>query len=163
MAHDSEGAVKAHRNGSRRELIVCIDLLNNGFDVFKNVSGFGCDLVAWKFNRYYGVEVKSGQHRMGRQYRTKNYPILPAIQPNQLERCDVVALVNPEGEVQYFAKPKTEFATAYGYGSVSGLPYDSPYDLKEKVKILWYGYRKSRSSPLLTTNPPTSPSVQNPS
>ena len=48
--------------GARSELLVCADLLDKGYSVFRSVSpACNFDLVAWKDRRLWKVEVKTAK------------------------------------------------------------------------------------------------------
>lgn len=104
--------------GTSRELLVCVDLLDKGFDVFRNVCGAGCDLVCQKNDLVFFVEVKTinGKPRPGKTCRTKGtLPFIP-IYGRQLKRCDVAAAVDDEKHVWYVVKSAAleQFKHVYG-------------------------------------------------
>lgn len=48
--------------GALSELLVCADLLNEGFEVFRSVSqSCSCDLICMKDDKIYRVEVKTAR------------------------------------------------------------------------------------------------------
>jgi len=52
------------------ELEVCIDLLNKGYEIFKNVCQTGsCDLIALKNGRTYIVEVTENEIKIGNEMK----------------------------------------------------------------------------------------------
>jgi Holliday junction resolvase-like predicted endonuclease len=51
----------ATETGTISELYACLDLMKKGYDVFRAVSGGQfCDLIAYKNNKFYRVEVRTG-------------------------------------------------------------------------------------------------------
>lgn len=47
--------------GVRSELLVCIDLIEKGFEVFRAMSNNSCDLIALKNGRCFRLEVKTSK------------------------------------------------------------------------------------------------------
>ena len=47
--------------GAVSELLVCADLLNRGYEVFRSVSqSCSCDIVAYKDSKYIAIEIRTG-------------------------------------------------------------------------------------------------------
>ncbi len=90
--------------GAQSELLVCADLLNQGFEVYRNVSPTGAtDLVAIKKPYVFMVQVKTKS--CGRSAFYGN---------------DVVAVV--QGGIHYFVREK-EWVEAFNPCSVVGVDY----------------------------------------
>ena len=90
--------------GARSELLVCADLLSQGFQVYRNVSPTGVtDLVAIKKSYVFMVQVKTKS--CGRTAFYGN---------------DVVAVV--QGGIHYFVREK-EWLEAFNPCSVVGADY----------------------------------------
>lgn len=84
---------KGHVTGIVHELVVCIDLLRKGFEVFKAVSGSAtCDLAVLKNGKLWRVEVTTA-------YRTLSGGTLFNI--HEESKYDLFALVFKDGEIQY--------------------------------------------------------------
>jgi len=70
--------------GARNEIICVLDLLRQGFTVYRNVAAHGVvDLLAWKRGRVIKIQVKSEVGRHG------------------LRRNDVLAVVTSDGLLRY--------------------------------------------------------------
>ena len=70
--------------GARNEIICALDLLRQGFVVYRNIAAHGIvDLLAWKRGQVVRVQVKSEVGRHG------------------LRRNDVLAVVNHDGLLRY--------------------------------------------------------------
>ena len=73
--------------GARYELICCLDLLRQGFTVYRNVAAAGSsDLLGLKRGQVVKVQVKSEVGRHG------------------IRRNDVLAVVSPQGILRYRAR-----------------------------------------------------------
>jgi hypothetical protein len=56
---DQETSISAQHTGAAGELRICADLLLRGYEVYRNVSSAGVDVVAYKNGKFYRVEVKA--------------------------------------------------------------------------------------------------------
>ena len=82
--------------GAISELIVTVDMLKRGFEVFRAVSAHcSCDLAALKDGKLLRIEVKTS-------YRTKN----TIVRENDEHKADILALVLRGCEIVY--KPALE-------------------------------------------------------
>ena len=79
--------------GGAGELLVCADLIYQGYEVFRAVTqAASCDLIRLKDGVLERVEVRSGRRNTeGRLYYAKVYST----------KCDVIAVVTPEREIVY--------------------------------------------------------------
>jgi hypothetical protein len=76
--------------GAISELVVCTDLLQKGYDVFRALSpSSACDLVALKNGQCYRVEVKTRPH------------LNLTVTRRQKGLQDVMAVVSHKGEIAY--------------------------------------------------------------
>jgi Holliday junction resolvase len=65
--------ISKQHTGAAGELRICADLLLRGYEVYRNVSSSGVDIVAYKNKRFYRVEAKSTQ--MGTKDKNSNWDI----------------------------------------------------------------------------------------
>jgi len=78
--------LSAGNKGAINELLVCLDLLKKGYDVFRAVSpSSSCDLIVLKDKKLFRVEVTSGWIRKGKKYSNKNQ--------RDLNKMDILAIV----------------------------------------------------------------------
>jgi hypothetical protein len=62
---------KKHR-GAHNELLACAFLLNEGYEVFRNVSPCGwADLIAYKEGKFLRIDVKGARNIKGLELRQK--------------------------------------------------------------------------------------------
>lgn len=81
--------------GALGELVVSVDLLRHGFEVFRSVSqSCSCDLIAMKNTELLRVEVRTGN-------RNSNGKILAPVNRDQLGRFDILAIVLDDRDVVY--------------------------------------------------------------
>jgi hypothetical protein len=85
-------AEPSFRLGFTNELRICADLLDKGFEVFRNVAATGVDLIAYKDGRATRIEVKTTT------VRTNGDLHVPNLRPEQ--PCEVLAIVY-NGQVRY--------------------------------------------------------------
>lgn len=81
--------LKMGATGAVSEMMVCIDLLRRGFDVYQSVAACGsCDLIALKYGsaRACRIEVKTAQRRKRgtlcygqRKYQDRNHDVLALV------------------------------------------------------------------------------------
>jgi hypothetical protein len=70
--------------GARNEIVCVLDLLRQGFTVYRNIAAHGVvDLLAWKRGQVVKIQVKSEVGRHG------------------IRRNDVLAVVTPDGLLRY--------------------------------------------------------------
>lgn len=75
------------QTGAMSEMLVCVDLLKRGFDVFRAVAqSCSCDIVALRNGRMFRVEVKTA-------YRRKTGTVGVSLRPDQKEKFDILAMV----------------------------------------------------------------------
>jgi hypothetical protein len=73
--------------GAMTELMVCVDLIKRGYEVFRAVSpASSCDIAILKNNQLLRIEVKTG-------YRYLNGAIGSGYGENQKGRFDILAIV----------------------------------------------------------------------
>jgi len=76
--------------GSMTELLVCVELMGKGYEVFRNMSPAGsCDLVVLREGRLLRVECKTTTLNI----KTNHWSI-PSF---DMEKCDVVAILISSG------------------------------------------------------------------
>lgn len=80
--------------GAIAELLVCLDLMKKGYEVFRNLSPCGInDIVAYKNKKYCGIDVKS-MHTMPSPLKILDY--------SEKVRADYIAfIVLKTGEIKY--------------------------------------------------------------
>jgi hypothetical protein len=93
--------IPTHTTGSIAEFIVSIDLLRNGFEVFKALSpSCSCDLICQKEKKLFRIEVKTGFYKDN----------IPTIQMRSRhlknENFDVLAIVTDLHEIRYIPEFK---------------------------------------------------------
>lgn len=82
--------------GAINELIVCADLMNRGYSVFRSVSqSCFCDVIAVKDSKYTRVEVTTA---------TVTKKGAAVFAPHDPDAYDLLALVFVDGEIEY--RPK---------------------------------------------------------
>ena len=82
--------------GAMHELVVAVDLLRCGFDVFRAQSpACSCDLVVIRGKRTVRIEVRTGQI-------TKAGRLTWPTAPRDVGRQDVYAIVTGESDIRYF-------------------------------------------------------------
>jgi len=70
--------------GARNEIVAVLDLLRQGFTVYRNIAAHGIvDILGWKRGQVVKIQVKSEVGRHG------------------LRRNDVLAVVTPDGLLRY--------------------------------------------------------------
>ena len=75
------------QTGGLSELLVCADLLRQGYDVFRAVAqSCSCDLVVLCKGQLLRIEVKTA-------YRTKAGLKFPGLRQGQAEKFDILAMV----------------------------------------------------------------------
>jgi|GEM_PF-3997791 len=82
--------------GAMNEMIVCADLIRNGFEVFKAIANNSCDLAILKNKTLYRVEVTSGN------IYSKNGKV--HIPTKDVNKHDILAVVLRNGEIIYTPK-----------------------------------------------------------
>lgn len=99
----NERLIKTFTNGAAGELFAALDLLKNGYHVFRNISPNGpFDLIAMKYNKLIKIEVRSGMF-------TNTYKLNKRNDKYKLGRdFDVYALVSYDGAVEYHPKEVIE-------------------------------------------------------
>lgn len=91
--------------GAASEMIVCVDLINKGWEVFRAVSPASpCDLLIMRDGELLRVEVKTGSFSKG-----TNVPFYP--RPKHSDAYDLLAIALGQ-EVRYFPKPELTFETS---------------------------------------------------
>lgn len=79
--------VSSGTRGAIGELIVCADLLNKGYEVFRSVSpSCSCDLAVLKDGKLLRIEVRTGHWTLGGKLTYSK-------SPKDLERSDVFAVI----------------------------------------------------------------------
>jgi hypothetical protein len=74
--------------GAAGELLVAIDLMARGWDVYRNLAGSGCDLMAWKAGAAIRIEVKTNEW--------SNYGVF-----KKYPGC-ILAVVPGSGDIRYY-------------------------------------------------------------
>lgn len=85
-----EGSLSPATRGAVAELVACINLVNDGYEVFRAVSpSCSCDLIAQKSGQMFRVEVRTGTLTpTGKRY-------FPAY-----GQYDMLIVVYPDGTVE---------------------------------------------------------------
>lgn len=94
MARPAVGPYNSTHVGASRELRVAVDLMDRGYQVFRNMAPSGIDLVAWGDGRFIKVEVVTGIHRA-------DGSISWGAKPPHYE-YDLIAAVLLDGTIEYF-------------------------------------------------------------
>jgi hypothetical protein len=88
-------ALSASSIGAVSEMLVCVDLSREGFEVFRAVSPAAtCDLLALKDGRTYRIEVKTARRNRRCRWQYDRKRLNP-------DRYDVLVLVEPDGLIHY--------------------------------------------------------------
>jgi hypothetical protein len=82
--------------GAIKELLVAVDLMSRGHQVFRNMAPSGVDLVAMINGQLYKIEVCTGARGSGRQI---SYPLKA-----EHYQYDIIAAVLPDYSIHYFWK-----------------------------------------------------------
>lgn len=103
-AFEAPPPLVASTRGAANELVVAVDLMRRGYDVYRAVSpALACDLVVMRGALAMRVEVRSTSRDVRGTGRVK-IPILP----RDKGRFDVAALVEPNGTIHYRGLPDVQ-------------------------------------------------------
>jgi len=87
MINNIKEKISTGKTGAISELIVCADLLDKGYEVFRSISqSCSCDLIAMKNNEIIKIEVKTGRIK-------SDGNIGYAIKEEQKNNFDILAIV----------------------------------------------------------------------
>jgi len=93
--HAQEGDVPQNHIGARSELLVSYDLMGRGFQVFRNLSPHGIDLIAYGGNGQF-LRIESTTGRILSDGR-----IIAANHKKTRDKWDVLAISLPNNTVAY--------------------------------------------------------------